>query len=439
MEVETLITDGIVVTSARGPVYKPGYVAISDGKILEVGPGHPKNMTAQNLVNAENYIVLPGLISAHDHMYGVLAHGIPVNVKVESFWEFLYKFWWPYVEDRLDKRLVESAVRYAAVERLKTGTTAVSDILEAPNSLPGVLDVEAKVVAEAGLRAVLSFEATERCSLENGLHGLKENMEFIKTGDRYGGMVKGMHCIHTTFTCSPDFIQQCRRDADKTGAGIQIHFEEGIYETQVCLNRYGKYPAQLYEELGFWKDDVIASQCVKTTMEELDIMARRGVKVSHQPLSNGEVGGGIAPIPEMLERNIHVCLGTDGFITDMFEVMRNTWLIHKAAKENAAVLSAEEVFKMATENGATALKIKAGKIETGYKADITILRNRFPTPITPENIVAQIVVYASGSWVDTVLVDGKIVVSGGKILTVDENKARDECIKSAAELWGAAF
>jgi cytosine/adenosine deaminase-related metal-dependent hydrolase len=436
MEVEVLIRDGVVVASADGPVYSPGYVAVSEGKIVDVGPGSPKNMTAQQIVDARNCIIIPGLISAHDHMYGVLAHGIPVKVAVQDFWDFLDKFWWPYVEDKLDKRLVEAAVRYAAVERLKTGTTTVSDILEAPNSLPGVLDVEARAVAEAGLRAFLSFEATERCGPENGLQGLKENMEFIRRRNFRDGIVKGMHCIHTTFTCSPDFIQQCRHDADETGAGIQIHFEEGIYETRVCLGRYGKYPAQLYEALGFWKDDVIASQCVKPTVDELEILARRGVKVSHQPLSNGEVGAGIAPIPEMVERGILVCLGTDGFITDMFEVMRNTWLIHKAAKENASVLSANQVFKMATENGATALNIKAGKIAPGYIADITILRNRFPTPLTAENVVTQIVVYATGNWVDTVLVDGKMVVSKGKVLTVDEDVVREECVKAATELWG---
>ncbi len=436
MEVEILITNGVIVSSADGPIYKPGYLTVSNGEIVEVGPGRPKNTTAQYHVNAENCVVIPGLVSAHDHMYGVLAHGIPVNVKLEDFWDFLDRFWWPYVEDRLDRKLVGAAVRYAAVERLKTGTTTVSDILEAPNSLPGILDVEAKVCSEAGLRAVLSFEATERCGVENGLQGLKENMEFVKSKNRYNGLVKGMHCIHTTFTCSPDFIRRCRLDADETGAGIQIHFEEGIYETKFCMSRYGKYPAQLYDDLGFWKSDVIASQCVKTTMEELDILARRGVKVSHQPLSNGEVGGGIAPVPEMIERNMQVCLGTDGFITDMFEVMRNAWLIHKAAKENASVLSAKQVFKMATENGAAALNIKAGRLETGYKADITVLKNRFPTPLTVDNVITQLVVYASGSWVDTVIVDGKIVVSGGKILTVDEDKARAECNKAAAELWG---
>lgn len=424
-----------MVCCADGPFYFPGFVAVSDGCVVKVGSGEPMGLTAQKVVDASDAVVIPGLVSAHDHMYGVLAHGIPVKVAVTGFWDFLKNFWWPYVEDRLDKRLVEAAVRYAAVERLKTGTTFVADILEAPFALPGVLDVEAGVLEEAGLRGILSFEATERVSRENGMKGLEENDSFIKKMKARNGLVKGMHCIHTTFTCSPEFIKRCREDADKTGAGIHIHFEEGIYETEEALKRYGKYPAELYEELGFWGPDVLASQCVKTTARELDILARRGVKVSHQPLSNGEVGGGIAPVPEMLERGMTVCLGTDGFIVDMFEVMRNTWLLHKAAKENAGVMPAQTVFRMATENGAKALGIYAGKIEEGRRADIVVIRNRFPTPVTSENVISQLVVYASGSWVDTVIVDGKIVVKNGQSTRVDEEKAKKECFKAAEKLW----
>ncbi|MEM2114651.1 MAG: amidohydrolase family protein, partial [Candidatus Caldarchaeum sp.] len=155
----------------------------------------------------------------------------------------------------------------------------------------------------------------------------------------------------------------------------------------------------------------------------------------HQPLSNGEVGGGIAPVPEMLDRKMTVCLGTDGFIVDMFEVMRTTWLLHKAARENAAIMPAETVFKMATENGAETLGIKAGRLEKGYKADIVVVKNMFPTPVTIDNVVAQLVVYGSGSWVDTVVVDGKVVVEDGEALTVNEQNAREESIKAAEKLW----
>jgi len=434
-EVDLLIKGCLIVCSSEGPFYSPGYVAVIDGLITDVGEGKPVGLTAGVQINAEGMIAIPGLISAHDHMYGVLAHGIPIKTEINSFWDFLVKFWWPYVEDRLDRQLVESAVRYAAVERLKTGTTAIADIVEAPNTIPGILDVEAAILNKAGLRGVLSFEATERISPDNGIMGLEENTRFIKKMNSKEGLVKGMHCIHTTFTCSPDFIKRCREEANATGAGIHIHFEEGAYESEKALEKYGKLPAFLYEELNFWGPDVLASQCVKTTMDELEVLAKYNVKVSHQPLSNGEVGGGIAPVPEMLERNILVCLGTDGFIVDMFEVMRNAWLLHKAAKENVSIMPAETVFKMATENGAQALNLRSGKIMKGYKADIVLLKNMFPTPITPNNIITQLVIYASSSWVDTVIVDGKVVVKDRRTINIDEEKARKQCIRAAKKIW----
>ncbi|MEM4183898.1 MAG: amidohydrolase family protein [Candidatus Caldarchaeum sp.] len=355
---------------------------------------------------------------------------------MNSFWDFLKDFWWPMVEDRLDKPLIEAAVKYAAVTRLQTGTTCVADVLEAPNALPGALDIEAQILEEAGLRAVLSFEATERLSTENGMKGLEENKLFIKKMNARERLIKGMHCIHTTFTCSPSFIQLCGRDADETGAGIHIHFEEAIHETHESLKRYGKYPAELYDELNFWGSDVMASQCVKTTFRELHILAKHDVKVSHQPLSNGEVGGGIAPVPEMLQRGMTVCLGTDGFIVDMFEVMRSAWLLHKAAKENTAVMPANTVFKMATENAAKALGFRGGRISKEMKADIIVLKNLFPTPVTPENVITQIVVYASASWVETVLVDGKIVVKDGETTKINAEKSRKGCIRAAEKFWG---
>ena len=435
VEHSLLISADIVVRDSTSPPLSPGYVVVDDGRIVEVGRGRPSGISAEERIELDNSILIPGLISSHDHMYGVLAHGIPVKKAPKGFWEFLDEFWWPYVENRLDKEMIRAASYMAAVERLKTGTTCVGDILEAPNSIPGALDVEAKAVEEVGLRAVLSFEATERISEENGKLGLEENLRFIKNRNRKEGLVKGMHCIHTTFTCSPEFIRECREQANQTGAGIHIHFEEGPYESEYCLRRYGKLPALLYEELGFWGGDVLASQCVQTRAEEIEILARHGVKASHQPLSNGEVGGGIAPIPDMVERGILVGLGTDGFIVDMFEVMRTTWLIHKSARVDASVMPADLVFRMATENGGRILGVKAGRIEEGYRADMVLVRNRFPTPVTEDNVITQLVVYGSGNLVDTVIVDGRVVVRNGKMERVNEERIRQDCIKAAEKLW----
>ena len=428
-----LVAKMVVPDSARAPLC-PGFVAIRDSKIEIIGEGEPAGITARESIVAKDGIIIPGLVSAHDHMYGVLAHGIPINREVRGFRGFLEDFWWPQVENRIDLNMLRAAVEVAALERLRTGTTCVSDILEAPYAIPGALDAEAQVVDHAGMRAVLAFEATERISRENGEMGLKENLTFIASR-KGAGLTRGMHCIHTTFTCSPPFIRRCREQADATGSGVQIHLEESSYETGHASKKYHKLPVEVYDDVGFWGPDVIASQCVQTAPKEIEILAKHRVKVSHQPLSNGEVGGGIAPVPRMIEQGLEVGLGTDGFIVDMFEVMRAAWLLHKAASANPSVLTAAQVFRMATETGAGILGTRAGAIRPGFKADLVVLNDRFPTPITKENAVTQLVVYGSGNLVRDVIVDGKVVVKSGNALNIDAEAAHLKGIEAARRLW----
>ena len=429
-----VIAKTIIPDSAEKPI-SPGFIAIRDSRIVSLGRGEPKGITADETLVAEDGIVIPGLVSTHDHMYGVLAHGIPVNREIKGFRSFLTDFWWPRVEDRLDLDMLEAAVELSALERLSTGTTCVSDVLEAPNAIPGALDAEAQVLERVGMRAILSFEATERVSRENGRRGLAENAAFVARKNRSTGLVKGRHCIHTTFTCSPTFIRDCRAEADKSGAGIQLHLEESPYEAEYTMKKYHKLPVELYEELGFWGPDVLASQCVQTTAKEIAILAKHKVKVSHQPLSNGEVGGGISPVPDLLDRGLQVGLGTDGFVVDMFEVMRGAWWLHKAASTDPAVLTASQVFKMATETGAAILGTGAGAIRPGFKADIVVLDDLFPTPLTDENAMTQLVVHGSGGLVRDVVIDGRVALRGRKAVHVDSRSARNRGLEAARRLW----
>ena len=438
VEFDLLLRAKLVIPDSTIRPLSPGFVAIRDSKIRAIGEGSPTGIEAREEIVARDGIIIPGLVSTHDHMYGVLAHGIPVNKGIEGFRSFLEDFWWPKVEDRLDLDALRAGLELSALERLATGTTCVADILEAPNTIPGALDAEAKVLERVGMRAVLSFEATERVSRENGRQGLQENATFIAGRNRKAGLVRGMHCIHTTFTCSPSFIKECREQADETGAGIHIHLEESPYESEYTRETYHKLPVEVYDGLGFWGPDVLASQCVQTTPDEINTLAENRVKVSHQPLSNGEVGGGISPVPLMMNKGITVGLGTDGFIFDMFEVMRGAWWLHKAASTNPSVMSASQVFRMATEAGASILGTGAGAIRPGLKADLVVLDNLFPTPITKENALTQLVVYGSGRFVRDVVVDGNVVVRGRKTVHANMASARRKGLEAAGRLWSPA-
>jgi 5-methylthioadenosine/S-adenosylhomocysteine deaminase len=436
-----LLKDAFILTmDQKRTIIERGYIKIEGGRIESVGSGRYKG-SADLVIDAKKKIAIPGLICTHNHMYGVLTHGMPIDRPPSSFHQFLQEFWWPRVEDRIRQSDIVAATQMACVLMAKSGTTTFADILEAPCSTPNALETEAKVVKRSGLRGILSFEASERAGEEKAENALKENVSFIQGQNRSQlEMVTGMMCTHTLFTCSTRFLEKARDVANQLGVGIHIHLEEGRYESEYSMKQYGKLPIEVYEEIGFLSSKLLASQCVHTQPRETEIMRRHGVKLSHMPLSNCEVGGGIAPVPEFLQAGLTVGLGTDGYVTDMFQVMQAAFLIHKARLEDASVMPAPLVFEMATIQGAKALGLEklVGSIEMGKQADIVLLEPSFPNPVTAQNVYSQLVAYGDGKDVDTVIVAGKVLVKDGEIKTVNELRAKRECCEAALKLWQEA-
>ena len=193
-------------------------------------------------------------------------------------------------------------------------------------------------------------------------------------------------------------------------------------------------PARIYGSLGALGPRTLASQCVKLDSSEISLLAEKKVKTVHMPISNCEVGGGIAPIVSMLEAGLTAGLGTDGYINDFFAVMKAAFLIHKAALEKTEVMAASEVFRMATEYGAGCLGWKrCGKLNPGFYPDFIVLKDEFLTPVTRENIFDQIVVHGKRDYVDRVVVNGRILVDKGILLNMDEEKINAEMREFAKE------
>jgi 5-methylthioadenosine/S-adenosylhomocysteine deaminase len=295
-------------------------------------------------VDAPGCTLSPGFVNAHAHLYGLLAHGLPLDKAPSGFWPFLEDFWWPLVEDRLDHEAVCAATDAILLEMLRSGVTTVYDCTEAPYALPGCLAAQAEVVRTRGIRAILSFEATERVSKENGQLGLRENADFIRACRETGGLVSGLMCFHTTFSCSAAFIQQAHRLGEELGVPVHMHCSEGVHEPEYALQHFGVRPMEYYDRLGVANTRMLASQCVQMSAAEIAIMAARGVKMTHMPLSNCEVGAGIAPVPELVAAGVTVGLGSDGYVNDFYEVVRATFLIHKAHKQDPRVMPAPLVW-----------------------------------------------------------------------------------------------
>ncbi len=399
--------------------------------LLEKYPANP-------VWEAPNEVLSPGFVNGHTHLYGVLAHGIPLQKAPSGFWPFLEDFWWPLVEDCLDHDMINAATDYRCATMLKSGVTSFYDCTEAPNALPGCLFSQAEVVRKWGLRGILSFEANQRVSEENAQLGLRENAEFVKSVNNKS-LISGLICHHTTFTCSAEFIQQAYGIAEDLGVLLHAHVSEGTYEPEHALKNYGMRTLPYYDQLGVAGDGFLASQCVQIIPEEIALMAARGVKMTYMPLSNCEVGGGIAPVPELIEAGVTVGLGSDGYVDDFFEVMRGAFLIHKAKHQNPQVMPAHLVWYLATEGGAKALGYeKIGRIKTGWQADLQLINADLPTPVQEHNLYEQMLLYRNAENVSGVLVAGEVKVKNGEVLNADWSELQSHTREAAVRLWSDA-
>jgi 5-methylthioadenosine/S-adenosylhomocysteine deaminase len=393
----------------------------------------------EDIWDASGQVLAPGFVDAHTHLYGILAHGVPYTKAPSGFMPFLEEFWWPLIENRLDREMICAATDSNCVSMIRSGITSFYDCEEAPNILPGILDAQSRIVRERGLRGVLSFEATQRVSEENGRLGLQENYDFIKTARAQGGVVSGLMCFHTTFTCNAQFIQQAYRMAEEAGVIVHSHCSEGTYEPDYVQEKFGKRPIEYYDELGVLGERSLLSQCVQINPAEITLLARRKARVTHMPLSNCEVGGGIAPIPALLEAGVTVGLGSDGYITDFFEVMRGAFLIHKAHQQDPRVMPAWMVWYLATEGGAKALGLKkVGRIESGWEADLQLFKANLPTPLKEYNLYDQSLLYCHQTDVTGTVVAGKVLMRDWSILGVDQASVQSRSHAAAENLWRLA-
>lgn len=435
---EFLLTADYVVESSESEPQSGWGVLIQGSEIVEVGLASPLRAAHPQVeeIPFSGRLLAPGFINTHHHMYGVLSHGIPLDKAPSGFWPFLEDFWWPLVEDALSHEMIAAATELACLEMVRSGITTFYDCLEAPNALPGALDVEAEIVRRWGLRGFLSFEATERQGEQNGQLGHRENAGFIDRARKAGGLVQGLMCYHTTFTCSESFIRQAFALAEERNVRVHAHVSEGTYEPEFCLKHFGRRTLEQYQHWRLLGPQLLASQCVQIDSHEIRLLAESGANVVHMPLSNCEVGGGFSPVPEMLQAGIPIALGSDGYINNFLEVMRGAFLMHKARLQDPTVMPADTIWKMATENGARALGLrKVGRLAPGFSADLLTIDLDLPTPPQSFNLRDQVLLWRNPEHIREVMVAGRFLMRDGVVIGVDEDAIRAHCREAARELW----
>jgi 5-methylthioadenosine/S-adenosylhomocysteine deaminase len=450
----TLITNGLVVTfepdALHGPVIERGAVAVEGGKILAIGETREllaKYPGAKQVIDASGKIVMPGFIVTHTHMPYVLGHNMPVDFsQLRSFWDMLQKMGWEWLEDITTAEGIYAATRYAAMKMLLSGTTTVCELVEGPGALPGALSASAKAIDEVGIRAQLGFEVTERIPGVSILERLDRSMadkafeENLGLLSRYPAKgksrIQGRLGVHTAFTNSFETLAKARRLANENGCGIQIHVAE--IPRAFLVQKYGKSAPQVLEEQGVLGPDVVAAHCIDLTDEDLEILRRNKVNVAHTPMTNSLGGNGVARIPDMLQAGMNVTIGHDCFFTlDASEYIRYAYLLHKAHNANPGLIPPFQALDMVLGNAARALGLgdRLGSLAPGKAADILVIKPDSPVPMTPSSVLSWFTMTFQGRDVETVIVDGKVVVKDRKMTTVNEEDVRKACVEEARKLW----
>jgi cytosine/adenosine deaminase-related metal-dependent hydrolase len=271
------------------------------------------------------------------------------------------------------------------------------------------------------------------------MRGVEENVRFAeKSRSTPGNRAKPLFSIHASFTVSDDLITHVRKLAREHHAPITIHTSEGMGDLHHNLENYGKRTIERLRDLGLVGPDVILAHCVNLDEDEIGIIAETRTGVAHNPMSNMLNAVGVAPIIRMLQKNINVGLGNDGYIFDMFENMRTTYLLHRVRHRNPNAIDAYTVLEMATINGAKlyGMEKEIGSIETGKRADLIIVKPKIlPTPLNAASAVGHLINTVDGDDVEHVLVDGQPIVRDKRLVTFDEEKAQSTSQAAAAKLW----
>jgi 5-methylthioadenosine/S-adenosylhomocysteine deaminase len=425
-KVDLILSGGTVVTmDPVRSVVDDGAIAVRSERILDIGTSGEiqKRYQASRVISARGTIILPGLINTHNHAAMTLFRGIADDMKLDVW---LDKHILPLEAKNVTKEFVKAGTALACLEMIRSGTTTYADMYYFEDQV-------AEVTASAGMRGVLGETIIQipTPDYRTATEGLAYAARFIERW-KSNPLITPAVAPHAPYSTTADSLIACKRLADQYGVPVMIHASETQDEEEQIRVKHGMSATRWLESLGFLGPNVLFNHGVWLGEEDLAILRRHGVTVSHNPESNMKLASGTAPVSRMLALGIAVGLGTDGAASnnnlDMFEAMDFAAKLHKLATMDPTVLPAAQVLEMATIGGATALQLgrEIGSLEKGKRADI-ILVDTGKAHLQPMfNVYSQLVYAAKGSDVRTSIINGKIVMLDGKVLTLNEKQILQE-------------
>ena len=426
----TILIKNALILNPNNFENKKQCLLIKDDLIAEISD-EIDDSNADKIIDAEGKILLPGLINTHTHLSMTLFRGLADDLSLDSW---LNDHIWP-MEANLNGDYCYIGALLGAVELIKSGTTTFSDMYF-------YMEDVARAVDDAGIRAVLSYGMIDFGDAERREAEIKENMALYDTCNGMAdGRIKVFFGPHSPYTASEELLVKVRELADEHNIGIHIHVSETQKEINDSLDERGIRPFEYLEKIGFLGPDVVAAHCVWLSDEEIEIIKKHGVKVSHNPCSNMKLASGVAPVSKLIENDICVSIGTDGASSnnnlDLIEELKTASLLQKVSTLDPKVLTSDEAIEMATIKGAEALGLddEIGSIEVGKKADIILIDTNSANMVPDSSSLSSNVIYsANGSNVDTTICNGKILMENKKLTTLDEDEIYAKAKQAIKEL-----
>jgi 5-methylthioadenosine/S-adenosylhomocysteine deaminase len=425
IRVDLLVLNGTLVTMDKDRrVIPDAGVAVAGGRIVDVGTSVDivRMYTAPERVDAGGKLIIPGLINGHTHVPMTLFRGLADDLDLQ---EWLTKYIFPAEAKNVTEEFVRAGTRLGLAEMIRGGTTTYCDMYYFEDAI-------ADETAKAGVRGVLGETVIDFPVADN-----KTNAEAMAYVEKFVKKWQGNELIvpavapHAPYTVSEEHLKAIRAFSDRTGAPIVTHISETKREVDESLKAKGASPVDYLARIGFLNERVIAAHMVWPNEGEISILKQAGVGVVHNPQSNMKLASGVSPVPKMLAAGLKLGLGTDGAASNndlsMWEEMDTAAKLHKLISGDPKVMSAAQAFELATIGGAGALHLEKeiGSIEKGKRADLVVVNHDSLNQIPFYNIYSDLVYATKASDVQTVIINGKIVMRDRHLLTLDETTIKE--------------
>ncbi len=361
------------------------------------------------IIDGKDKAIIPAMINTHTHAAMTHFRGYGDDLPLMTWLE---NYIWP-VEAQMKDEDVYIGARLACLEMIKSGTSTFLDMYMCPLQT-------ARAVEEMGLRAMISYTLFDQGDAKRAELDRKRSYEYLEKFKEFSSRITFNLGPHAIYTVSGEQLQFCHKFAQEHNVKIHLHLSETKGEVEECQRLHGTTPVRYLDKLGILSPNLVLAHMIWVDEEEMDLVAKSGASVVHNPASNMKLASGYAfPYEEYKKRGIKVGLGTDGCSSsnnlDMFVAMKLASLLGKVWRYDSTAVKAEDIFASATSIGAEILGLNAGRIEEGRLADLSLIDLNRPELVPMNNLVSNLVYSTSGACVDTFIVDGKILMENGYV------------------------